>query len=89
VDLLVRLGWLLRLRKRGTWEFAPAARAGRYSSGDSWIELRALLEHERCAPVAVAFDSAVWELGHSTHKLGRSWGTAVGGVRPRRSTCDW
>jgi hypothetical protein len=68
VDRLVRLGWLLPLRKRGTWEFAPAARAGRYSSGDPWIEVRALLEHEPEAPVAVAFDSAVWELGHSTHQ---------------------
>jgi len=68
VDRLVRLGWLLPLRKRDTWEFAPAARAGRYPSGDPWIELRALLEHQPDAPVAVAFDSAVWELGHSTHQ---------------------
>ncbi|MGH8996090.1 MAG: type IV toxin-antitoxin system AbiEi family antitoxin [Acidimicrobiales bacterium] len=68
VDRLVRLGWLLPLRKRDTWEFAPAARAGRYSSGDPWIEVRGLLEHQPDAPVAVAFDSAVWELGHSTHQ---------------------
>jgi hypothetical protein len=68
VDRLVRFGWLLPLRKRDTWEFAPAARAGRYPSGDPWIELRALLEHEPDAPVAVAFDSAVWEMGHSTHQ---------------------
>lgn len=68
VDRLVRLGWLLPLRKRGTWEFAPAARAGRLRSGDAWIELRALLAHEPEAPVAVAFESAVWELGHSSHQ---------------------
>ncbi|HTX01897.1 MAG TPA: hypothetical protein VMD59_24150, partial [Acidimicrobiales bacterium] len=67
-ERLVRLGWLLPLRRRDAWEFAPAARAGRYSSGDPWIELRALLEHEPDAPVAVAFESAVWELGHSTHQ---------------------
>ena len=67
-DRLVRLGWLLPLRKRDAWEFAPAARAGRYASGDPWIEVRALLEHEPDAPLAVAFDSAVWELGHSTHQ---------------------
>lgn len=67
-DRLVRLGWLLPLRKRGTWEFAPAVRAGRYPSGDPWIELRAVLEHEPDAPVAVAFDSAIWELGHSKHQ---------------------
>jgi len=68
VERLVRLGWLLPLRKRDAWEFAPGARAGRYSSDDVWIELRALLEHEPDAPVAIAFDSAVWELGHSTHQ---------------------
>src|SRR5277367_1195429 len=45
VDRLVRLGWLLPLRKQDTWEFSPAARAGRYGSGDPWIELRALLAH--------------------------------------------
>ncbi len=67
-ERLVRLGWLLPLRKRGAWEFAPAARAGRYSSGDPWLELRALLEQEADAPVAVAFESAVWEQGHSTHQ---------------------
>ncbi|MHB8465510.1 MAG: type IV toxin-antitoxin system AbiEi family antitoxin [Acidimicrobiales bacterium] len=67
-DRLVRLGWLLPLRQRGAWEFAPAARAGRYPSGDPWIELRGLLEREPDAPVAVAFESAAWELGHSSHQ---------------------
>ena len=67
-ERLVRLGWLLPLRKRDAWEFAPAARAGPYRSGDPWIELRALLEHDHEAPVAVAFESAVWELGHSSHQ---------------------
>ena len=43
-------------------------RAGRYASADPWIELRAVLEHEPDAPVAVAFDSAVWQLGHATHQ---------------------
>jgi hypothetical protein len=67
-ERLVRLGWLLPLRTRDAWEFAPAARAGRYRSGDPWIELRALLAHESDAPVALAFESAVWELGHSAHQ---------------------
>src|SRR5438128_12168136 len=65
-ERLVRLGWLLPLRKRDAWEFAPAARAGAHRSGDPWIELRALLEHDPDAPVAVAFDSALWELGESS-----------------------
>lgn len=67
-ERLVRLGWLLPLRRHDAWEFVPAARAGRYPSGDPWIELRALLEHEPGAPVAVAFESAVWEQGHATHQ---------------------
>lgn len=67
-ERLVRRGWLLPLRQRDAWEFAPAARAGRYPAGDPWIELRALLEHDPDAPVVVAFESAVWELGHSTHQ---------------------
>lgn len=67
-ERLVRLGWLLPLRKRDAWEFAPAARAGRYRSGDPWIELRAVLQHEPSAPVAIAFESAVWEWGHSPHQ---------------------
>jgi hypothetical protein len=68
VERLVRYGWLLPLRSRDAWEFAPAARAGRYPAGDPWIELRALLAHEPDAPVAVAFESAVWELGHAIHQ---------------------
>ncbi len=67
-ERLVRLGWLLPLRTRDAWEFAPGARAGSFSGGDPWIELRALLTHDPAAPVAVAFDSAVWELGHATHQ---------------------
>lgn len=84
-DRLVRLGWLLPLRTRDAWEFAPAARAGRYRSGDPWIELRALLQHAPNSPVAVAFESAVWELGHSTHQPAVPVLAHRRGWRPRRS----
>jgi hypothetical protein len=67
-ERLVRAGWLLPLRTRDAWEFAPASRAGRYSSGDPWIELRALLQHHPDAPVAIAFESAIWEFGYTTHQ---------------------
>jgi hypothetical protein len=67
-ERLVRLGWLLPLRTRDAWEFAPAARAGPYRSGDPWIELRAMLAHDPEAPVAVAAESAVWELGHTARQ---------------------
>ena len=70
-DRLVREGWLLPLRSREAWEFAPASRAGAIPSGDPWIELRALLAHRPDVPVAVAFASAVWALGYSTHQPDR------------------
>jgi hypothetical protein len=94
-ERLVRYGWLLPLRRRDAWEFVPGARAGRYRSGDPWIELRALLEHEPDAPVAVAFESAVWELGHSTHQPAQPVLAHRRGWRPpdalgvRRVTFDW
>lgn len=94
-ERLVRLGWLLPLRRRDAWEFAPGARAGGYSSGDSWIELRALLAHEPEAPIAVAFESAVWELGHSSHQPTSPILAHRAGWRPpsalgvRAVTFDW
>jgi AbiEi antitoxin C-terminal domain len=94
-ERLVRLGWLLPLRTRGAWEFAPAARAGRYRGGDPWIELRALLAQSPDTPVAVAFESAVWELGHSSHQPDRPVLAHRRGWRPPRSlgiravTFDW
>jgi hypothetical protein len=94
-ERLVRLGWLLPLRTRGAWEFAPAARAGRYRAGDPWIELRALLAHDPDAPVAVAFESAIWELGHSSHQPDRPVLAHRRGWRPppslgvRAATFDW
>lgn len=94
-DRLVRYGWLLPLRKRDAWEFAPAARAGRFGSGDPWMELRALLEHDPDAPVAIAFESAVWELGHSSHQPTAQVLAHRRGWRPpdaldaRAATFDW
>ncbi|HEV7943097.1 MAG TPA: type IV toxin-antitoxin system AbiEi family antitoxin [Solirubrobacteraceae bacterium] len=94
-ERLVRLGWLLPLRKRDAWEFAPAARAGRFGGGDPWIELRAVLMHDPEAPVAVACESAVWELGHSSHQPTRPVLAHRPGWRPppsldaRAVTFDW
>jgi hypothetical protein len=94
-ERLVRLGWLLPLHTRGAWEFAPATRAGRYRAGDPWIELRALLAHDPDVPVAVAFESAIWELGHSSHQPDRPVLAHRRGWRPppslgvRAVTFDW
>jgi len=94
-ERLVRLGWLLPLRTQDAWEFAPAARAGRYRAGDPWIELRALLAHDPNVPVAVAFESAIWELGHASHQPDRPVLAHRRGWRPpsslgvRAVTFDW
>ena len=64
---LQRHGWLLPLRTRGRWEFAPGARAGALSSGDLLIELRATLQR-RDLPVALAYDSAAWLQGLSARQ---------------------
>jgi len=64
---LQRHGWLLPLRTRGRWEFAPAARAGALRSGDPYIELRATLQR-RSLPVALAYDSAAWLQGLSARQ---------------------
>jgi len=57
---LQQQGWLLSLKTRDAWEFAPASRAGRIGSGDPLIELRATLMHRPDLPVAIAYESAAW-----------------------------
>ena len=85
IERLVRGGWLSPLRTRNAWEFVPAARAGRFASGDPWIELRAVLERAPKAPVAVAFDSALWTLGFSQHQPSVPVFAHRSGWRPPRS----
>lgn len=63
VERLRRHGWLLDLKTLGVWEFAPADRAGRFGSGDPFIELRASLLRKPALPVCVAAESAAWLCG--------------------------
>lgn len=56
-------GWLLPLRTRGVWEFAPGARAGAYGGGDPHIELRATLRRDPEFPGQLAYESAAWLQG--------------------------
>lgn len=79
VERLRRHGWLLDLKTRGVWEFAPAARAGALGSGDPLIELRATLRRRPDFPVSVAAESAAWLHGLS----GRAPGRHVIAVAPR------
>lgn len=88
VERLVREGWLAPLRTRDAWEFVPAARAGPHPSGDPWIELRALLARKPNAPVAVAFASALWARGFSSHQPSRQTFAHRPGWRPPRSLSD-
>ncbi|MEX2624360.1 MAG: type IV toxin-antitoxin system AbiEi family antitoxin [Acidimicrobiia bacterium] len=59
-ERLQRHGWLLPLRTRETWEFAPGSRAGPIGSGDPLIEVRATLARRPDFPVMVAYESAAW-----------------------------
>jgi len=61
-------GWLLDLITKGVWEFAPASRAGAFSSGDPFIELRATLARDPSAPYVVAAESAAYMLGLASRR---------------------
>lgn len=87
-DRLTRARWLIPLRTRRAWEFVPAARAAPVGSGDSWVELRAVLHREPGAPVAIAFASAVWELGYAMHPPSRHTYAHRPGWRPPRALDD-
>src|SRR5665648_905381 len=84
-DLVIRRlrekGWLLDLATRGVWEFAPAARAGSYGSGDPLIELRATLARDHSAPYAVAAESAAYLLGLASRRPEREVVGAPPGMR--------
>jgi hypothetical protein len=62
IQRLAARGWLLRTGVRGVWEFAPAERAGPYSAGDPFLNLRASLSALPDIPIAVALGSAMWLL---------------------------
>ncbi len=72
VEVVVRrlreAGWLLDLNTKGVWEFAPAARAGAFGSGDPMIELRATLARDSRAGFAVAAESAAYLLGLTSRR---------------------
>lgn len=71
IDRLRRAGWLLPLRLRGVWEFAPASRSGAFRSGDPFTELRAYLQRHPDDRVAVAMESAAFRRGLAQHPPSR------------------
>lgn len=73
-------GWLLDLKTRGVWEFAPAARAGAYGAGDPLIELRATLARRPGGPFAVAAESAAYLLGYAGRRPAREVVSAPTGL---------
>ena len=81
IDTLRRAGWLLPLRTRGLWEFAPASRSGAYGSGDPLLPLRAYLTRRPGAPVAVAMESAALRLHLAQHPPSREVVAVGDGVR--------
>jgi hypothetical protein len=89
VDVVVRRlrerGWLLDMATRGVWEFAPAARAGTFGSGDPFIELRATLARDPAAPYGVAADSAAYLLGLASRRPDAEVIGAPPAVRPPKA----
>ena len=92
VEVVVRrlreAGWLLDLKTRGVWEFAPAARAGAFGSGDPLVELRATLARKAGSPLAVAAESAAYLLGLASRRPDRDVVGAPAGVRTPRALRD-
>jgi hypothetical protein len=92
-DVVVRRlrerGWLLDLASKGVWEFAPAARAGAYGSGEPLIELRATLAREPSAPYVVAAESAAYLLGLASRRPGHEVVGAPGAARPPKAFADF
>ncbi len=78
-------GWLLPLSTRGVWEFAPAARAGAYGSGDPLIELRAVLARDPDTLLAVAAESAAYFHGLSSRRPETECISVPAGIRPPKS----
>ena len=79
---LRRNGWLLPTPRRGVWEFAPAAHAGRYSRGDVFAVLRGELNLRPDEDIRVGLLSALWLRGWaerppSRHELSAAPDTAV------------
>lgn len=81
IDDLTTEGWLLPLRTRGYWEFAPAARAGAIGAGDPHIELRASLRKRPDLRVELAAESAAWFQALSARSPNRHAIAAPPGLR--------
>ena len=92
VEVVIRrlreAGWLLDLKTRGVWEFAPAARAGAFGSGDPFVELRATLARDGGLPLAVAAESAAYLSGLVSRRPDREVIGAPAGVRTPKALCD-
>ncbi|MDZ7733750.1 MAG: nucleotidyl transferase AbiEii/AbiGii toxin family protein [Acidimicrobiia bacterium] len=74
----------------GAWEFVsgPTHAGAPGDQGDPWIELRALIARRPDAPVAVAYASAVWNLGCSAHQPDRGTFAHSPGWRPPSSLSE-
>lgn len=92
VEVVVRrlreAGWFLDLKTRGVWEFAPAARAGAFGSGDPFVELRATLARGGGSPFAVAAESAAYLLGLASRRPDREVIGASAGLRTPKALRD-
>jgi hypothetical protein len=86
---LQELGWLGSLRTKGAWEFIPGARAGRYGSGDRFIEFRAQrAAHSEWLGV-LAMESAATLLGLAQRLPEREVVALPPGTPRPKALSDW
>ncbi len=57
------LGWLLRTKQRGVWEFAPGAHAGPIGHGNPFREVDAAMAGSPELDAAICLTSALWTHG--------------------------
>jgi predicted transcriptional regulator of viral defense system len=60
ISKLAHRGWLLKTDTHGVWEFAPAERAGAYSSRDTLLALKGVLATAPETRFSVCLTSALW-----------------------------
>jgi predicted transcriptional regulator of viral defense system len=60
ISRLAHRGWLLKTDTHGVWEFAPAERAGAYSSRDPLLGIKGVLATAPETQLSVCLTSALW-----------------------------
>lgn len=88
VHELIQRGWLEPLVLKGAYEFIPGAAAGKYRSGDPWLDLKAALRTHPKLQLQVGFSSAAWIRGFLQRAPSNHTIVAARAPKPPRSLSD-